>query len=99
MASTTPAHAISRTSEADASYREPGQRTRHGYSLTDKGSELLPVLVAMMRWGDRWLFQDSARVALTHTGCGSPVHAELRCDAGHAVAPNELDLAQRPGRR
>jgi len=80
-------------------YREPGQRTRNGYSLTEKGSDLLPVLVAMMRWGDRWLFPDGARVEVTHSGCGSPVHAELRCEAGHAVAQDELDLSQKPGRR
>ena len=39
-------------------YQEPGQRTRSAYRLTEKGSDLLPVLVAMMRWGDRWLFPD-----------------------------------------
>ena len=79
-------------------YQEPGQRTRNGYRLTEKGSDLLPVLVAMMRWGDRWLFPDGARVELAHSGCGSPVHAELRCEAGHAVAPDELDLIKPPRR-
>src|SRR5271166_2042176 len=34
-------------------YREPGQRTRLAYRLTDKGAELLPVLLALMQWGDR----------------------------------------------
>jgi DNA-binding HxlR family transcriptional regulator len=79
-------------------YQEPGQRRRDGYRLTEKGSELLPVLVAMMRWSDRWMFPDGARVELVHTDCGSPVHAELRCEAGHAVAADELELAQRPRR-
>ena len=80
-------------------YREPGQRTRNGYRLTDKGGDLLPVLVAMMRWGDRWLFSDGARVEVTHSGCGSPVHVELRCETGHAVRAGELDLAQTPNDR
>ena len=35
-------------------YREPGQRTRHQYRLTEKGADLFPVLVALMQWGDRW---------------------------------------------
>ena len=35
-------------------YREPGQRTRHEYHLTEKGRDLLPALVALMQWGDRW---------------------------------------------
>jgi DNA-binding HxlR family transcriptional regulator len=80
-------------------YREPGQRARSGYRLTEKGGELLPVLVAMMRWGDRWLFPNGARVELTHSGCGTPVHAVLQCERGHAVAPDQLDLSQRAGRR
>lgn len=78
-------------------YREPGQRTRSGYNLTEKGADLLPTLVAMMRWGDRWLFPDSAPVELTHSGCGSPVHAVLRCEHGHDVAGDELDLVSRRG--
>src|SRR5260221_10689275 len=36
-------------------YREPGQRTREHYRLTAKGTDLLPALVALMQWGDRWL--------------------------------------------
>ena len=79
-------------------YQEPGQRARSGYQLTDKGGELLPVLVAMMRWGDRWLFPHGARVEVRHSDCGSPVRAVLRCDAGHDVEPDELDLAQAPRR-
>src|ERR1700749_296160 len=35
-------------------YREPGKRTRQRYRLTEKGSDLLPALVALMQWGDRW---------------------------------------------
>src|ERR1700744_3606130 len=35
-------------------YREPGQRTRYAYQLTPKGADLLPVIVGLMRWGDRW---------------------------------------------
>ena len=79
-------------------YQDPGQRTRSGYRLTEKGAELLPVLVAIMRWGDRWLFRNGARVEVIHSDCGSPVHAVLRCEAGHDVAQDELDLSRRPRR-
>lgn len=75
-------------------YQEPGQRTRDRYRLTDMGAELLPVLVALMQWGDRWLQEDGAPVALRHSGCGEPVTAQLRCDAGHQVEPGELDLVR-----
>jgi DNA-binding HxlR family transcriptional regulator len=79
-------------------YQEPGQRTRSAYQLTEKGSDLLPVLVAMMRWGDRWLFPNGARVELNHAECGAHVRAELRCDAGHAVKSGELELGLNPRR-
>jgi DNA-binding HxlR family transcriptional regulator len=80
-------------------YREPGQRTRYGYQLTEKGTALLPVLVAMVDWSDRWSFPDGARVQLKHTGCGSRVHAELRCEDGHPVEFMELEpVVRRAGR-
>jgi DNA-binding HxlR family transcriptional regulator len=75
-------------------YREPGQRTRQRYRLTRKGAELLPALVALMQWGDRWLTQDGGPVQLLHRGCGRPVHAELRCEGGHEVGLDGLDLAE-----
>src|SRR5436305_13087412 len=34
-------------------YREPGERTRQCYGLTDKGADLFPALAALMQWGDR----------------------------------------------
>src|SRR6478609_9884846 len=52
-------------------YREPGQRTRHRYVMTEKGRDLMPALIALMQWGDRWLDDTGGPVALTHRGdCG-----------------------------
>jgi DNA-binding HxlR family transcriptional regulator len=76
-------------------YQEPGQRTRRLYRLTEKGADLVPVLVALMQWGDRWALPGGARVELRHRGCGAPVTAELRCEHDHAVARDELELAYR----
>ena len=76
-------------------YQEPGQRTRRAYRLTEKGSDLLPVFVALMRWGDKWVLPGGAGVEIRHQGCGAPVAAELRCEHGHAVAGDELELARR----
>jgi hypothetical protein len=76
-------------------YREPGQRTRHEYRLTEKGADLFPVLVALLQWGDRWL-NDGGRVELRHHDCGARVGVEIRCAKGHEVAPGDLDLATRP---
>src|SRR4051812_16091260 len=76
-------------------YREPGKRTRQRYRLTDKGADLFPALAALMQWGDRWLDERGGPVELRHRECGEPVAVELRCAAGHAVSPDELDLAAR----
>jgi DNA-binding HxlR family transcriptional regulator len=74
-------------------YRNPGERTRKGYRLTDKGADLFPVLAALMQWGDRWLGDQSSGVRLEHHGCGEPVAVTLRCAAGHGVTIGEVDLA------
>src|SRR3954468_11765325 len=36
-------------------YREPGQRTRHEYVLTDKGRDFFPALMALAQWGDKYV--------------------------------------------
>ena len=78
-------------------YREPGQRTRQRYRLTEKGADLFPVLVALMQWGDRWLDEDGGPVRLRHRGCGETASVQVLCEAGHRVGPGELDLTRRPG--
>ena len=76
-------------------YREEGQRTRMEYRLTEKGTEFFPVLVALMRWGDRWV--RPSRVELRHRHCGQPVRAELRCEGGHLAPAGEIDLVVKGG--
>ncbi|HUA46188.1 MAG TPA: helix-turn-helix domain-containing protein [Solirubrobacteraceae bacterium] len=80
-------------------YREPGQRTRQQYRLTEKGADLFPVLVALMRWGDRWIDDRGGPVELLHRDCGQPVEVSLRCAAGHEVHSGEIDVARRRRRR
>lgn len=78
-------------------YQEPGARTRQLYRLTEMGAELLPALVALMQWGDRWLQPDGrAPIELHHEDCGGRVHAELHCDHGHRVGADELAAARAP---
>ena len=76
-------------------YREPGQRTRQRYRLTEKGADLFPALVALMQWGDRWLDERGGPVELRHRDCEEHVEVKLMCAAGHEVRPGEVDLARR----
>lgn len=81
---------------AKEDYREPGQRTRAEYRLTNRGQDLRPILVALLAFGDRHLAGDQGPpLLLTHRGCGAEVTVSLRCEAGHDVAGDEL--ASRPG--
>jgi DNA-binding HxlR family transcriptional regulator len=79
-------------------YRDPGQRTRHAYRLTEKGADLLPVLVALMEWGDRWQQDgEGGPIDLIHADCGGHLSLELRCEHDHAVGGDEVAAA--PGAR
>lgn len=79
-------------------YREPGRRTRDEYRLTAAGMDLYPVLVALLRWGDRYLDQPTGgpSLDLAHVGCGAPVDLALRCRAGHDLG-SARDVRPRPG--
>jgi DNA-binding HxlR family transcriptional regulator len=80
-------------------YREPGSRTRYEYSLTDKGLDLLPALIALMQWGDRWQADpDGAPVELLHRNCGQPVSVAMTCAAGHgALGAQDTHAVPGPG--
>jgi DNA-binding HxlR family transcriptional regulator len=87
-------------------YKEPGQRSRSEYYLTQKGSDLFASVVALTRWGDKWAQQDSGGpVILTHGDCGAQIDVEVRCASGHFVAAHEVEAdlrlgeADRPKRR
>lgn len=70
-------------------YREPGQRTRHEYVLTDSGSDLVPVLLGLAAWGRRHAPREWSPVA-THADCGAETTVEIRCAAGHVVAADDV---------
>ena len=71
-------------------YREPGQRTRHEYVLTDMGRGLLPTVVALMQWGDTYLQGDGGPLRIVDDRTGSPVRVQLLNDAGDEVGLDEL---------
>lgn len=52
---------------------------RFEYKLTPKGRDLLPVLLTMMHWGDKWSRDDAPPVTMTHLTCGNETHGVLSC--------------------
>jgi len=77
-------------------YREAGQRTRDRYTLTDKGTQLMTAVFALMEWGDRHLAPEGGPVRLRHRDCGALVHVGMHCNAGHTVDNDDVDVVAGP---
>ncbi|MCP5033444.1 MAG: helix-turn-helix transcriptional regulator [Actinomycetia bacterium] len=75
-------------------------RTRHEYVLTKTGEELVPIIVAVAQWGDRWLDDGTGPpIAFGHS-CGVTLQAEMVCsDCGQPVTADSVTVAAGPGRR
>ena len=71
-------------------YREPGQRTRNEYVLTEMGRDLLPAVLALMQWGDKHLQGGHGPLRVVEDGTESEVHVQICNPAGDAVDPDRL---------
>ncbi|TWE11802.1 HxlR family transcriptional regulator [Rudaeicoccus suwonensis] len=71
------------------SYRDPGQRTRHGYVLTESGRDLMPAVLALGQWGAKYADGTRART-FEHAGCGGAVHVVVECAEHHQVGVDEV---------
>ncbi|MBB5955947.1 DNA-binding HxlR family transcriptional regulator [Saccharothrix tamanrassetensis] len=57
-------------------------RTRYEYRLTEKGLDLYPVLMALRKWGDRWMTpEEGPSFDLHHRDCGGQVDVKVECAA------------------
>ncbi|MDI9916113.1 winged helix-turn-helix transcriptional regulator [Rhodococcus sp. IEGM 1379] len=75
-------------------YKEPGQRTRHEYVLTEMGLDLLPAVLALMQWGDKYLHDGrGGPLAVADNATGEPVHVEVRSESGREVPLGELRVS------
>src|SRR4051794_13406022 len=68
---------------------------RYEYRLTEKGVDLWPVLVALLKWGDRHVYPDDPPVVLEHRGCGGGVDDRRMCMACGAALEARDVLAVR----
>jgi DNA-binding HxlR family transcriptional regulator len=79
--------------------RPDGERPgRPEYVLTDKGQELGPALITLMKWGDRHYPEPGGPPRITlHAGCGGTIGADLHCGrCGTHVGPDEYELVPGP---
>jgi len=71
---------------------------RFEYRLTEKGRDLYPVMVSLMRWGDRWMAgPDGPPLELVHRSCGHAITPELVCpECGKAVHSRDMQARMTP---
>lgn len=72
---------------------------REEYRLTEKGRDTLPILVALMQWGDRWLqTPQSVPIQVIDRLSGRPLPRMRPLDAdGNALDLREIDWVPGPG--
>ena len=78
---------------------DPERPGRPKYVLTDKGAQLAPALIVLMKWGDRHYPAPGGPPRLTiHAGCGGTIGADLRCErCGEPLRPGAIELPPGPG--
>jgi DNA-binding HxlR family transcriptional regulator len=69
------------------------------YRLTEKGSDLLPVLAALMHWGDRWLHADvGPPIVLVDRKTGKPIRpVVISSHTGKPLGRADIDITLGPG--
>ena len=77
-----------------------GNRTQHEYVLTDAGADLLPVVQALVLWGERHLpHAQPGQLTIIHEGCGRPTASADTCThCGLALTAEDVSW-QRPWRQ
>lgn len=78
-----------------------GEHARVEYRLTRKGVDLYPVMVAMLKWGDAWLWPAGDKrppIQLVHRGCGAKAMPSLVCShCGDPVGARDMIPVARRG--
>jgi DNA-binding HxlR family transcriptional regulator len=80
-------------------YAEHPGRTLYEYRLTEKGFDLYPVLLSLMRWGNKYGgFEDGPPMELEHKTCGHHFTPQLVCsECGESLDAREVRAHVAPG--
>ena len=72
---------------------------RFEYVLTEKGYELMVVLLALLSWGDKWTAGKAGTpMLLRHKGCKQLTSAQVTCECcGEILRGDEVRLEPGPG--
>jgi DNA-binding HxlR family transcriptional regulator len=71
---------------------------RFEYHLTDKGRDLLPVQLALVRWGDKYMAEDGPPVEAVHTECDHAFQMVPTCShCGAEIKRGTVEARLGPG--
>lgn len=71
---------------------------RFEYRLTEKGVDLWPVVIALLKWGDRHVMDGVAPVVIEHRDCGGEIDDRRRCTAcGAELEARDVTARLGPG--
>lgn len=91
---------LERLVEAGILERRPYQDRppRHEYHLTEKGLDLWPAVMALMRWGDAHAAPAGPPVVVLHRDCGGALDDHRLCDrCGARLGPRDVEARPGPG--
>jgi DNA-binding HxlR family transcriptional regulator len=74
---------------------------RYEYRLTEKGEAAVPILLALLAWGDEWEGgPDGLPTRIVHRSCGATTVAVAHCaECGEPLDPADIDYCKGPGSR
>ena len=75
---------------------DPADRRKVAYHLTEKGRDLLPVLIALRQWGERWVSGEPSNPVLVDRKSRRPVATmAVRASDGRPLTLSELEWLDR----
>ena len=72
---------------------------RHEYILTTKGKEMMPLLVALTQWGDKWVYGENNKpVIFLDREQGEPIpQVQVFSAQGEILKPRDVMIEAGPG--
>jgi DNA-binding HxlR family transcriptional regulator len=72
---------------------------RYEYTLSSAGKDLIPVILALTSWGDRWAQpREGAPVEFVHESCGKKFQPHITCSVcGKTIEADNVKVVGGPG--
>ena len=71
---------------------------RYEYRLTERGKELYPIIMSLVKWGDKWMAGKAGKpMEYIHNKCGNKVMPTLTCpECAEEIDPRDMTVMPGP---